>query len=87
MNANIRRLHRAMALVLLAVLGGAMAGGAVAGPVTPPVPSSSSPSSRPPPVVAKAPPRCLKRSALGKCERRAPATGRRNPPAAPAATH
>lgn len=87
MNVNIHRLHRAMALVLLAVLGGAMARGAVAGPVTPPVPGSSSSSSKPPPLVAKAPPRCLKRSALGKCERRAPPATRRNPSAVPASTH
>lgn len=87
MNADTYCLHRAMAVVLFAVLGGALSQAAIAGPAAPSVPDSNSPSSRPPPIVAKAPPRCLKRSALGKCERRAPATASRNPPAVPAATH
>lgn len=83
MNTGIHHPYSLAALVMLAVLGGTGLPGTPAAPATPA--GASAPASAPLPATAKVLPRCLKRSALGKCERRAPAASGGNR-AAPAAT-
>ena len=83
MNTGIHHPYSLAALVMLAVLWGTGLPGTPAAPATPA--GASAPASAPRPVTAKVLPRCLKRSALGKCERRAPAASGGNR-AAPAAT-
>lgn len=83
MNTGIHHPYSLAALVMLAVLWGTGLPGTPAAPATPA--GASAPASAPRPVTAKVLPRCLKRSALGKCERRAPAASGGNR-AAPVAT-
>ncbi|MCH1908765.1 hypothetical protein MKP15_08250 [Stenotrophomonas sp. Y6] len=86
MNTGIHHPYSLAALVMLAVLavlGGTGLPGRPAAPATPA--DASAPASAPRPATAKVLPRCLKRSALGKCERRAPAASGGNR-AAPVAT-
>ena len=77
MNTATHRPYRVMVLVVMAVLGGAMP--QAAGPV-PTI--AAAPAAGALPAGARPPPRCLKRSALVKCERRVPSTVRS--PASPA---
>lgn len=83
MNTGIHHPYSLAARVVLAVLWGTGLPGTSAAPATPA--GASAPASAPRPVTAKVLPRCLKRSALGKCERRAPAASGGNR-AAPVAT-
>ncbi|WP_313230237.1 hypothetical protein [Stenotrophomonas acidaminiphila] len=83
MNTGIHHPYSLAALVMLAVLWGTGLPGTPAAPATPA--GASAPASAPRPATAKVLPRCLKRSALGKCERRAPAASGGNR-AAPVAT-
>lgn len=83
MNTGIHHPYSLAALVMLAVLWGTGLPATPAAPATPA--GASAPASAPRPATAKVLPRCLKRSALGKCERRAPAASGGNR-AAPVAT-
>lgn len=83
MNTGIHHPYSLAALVMLAVQGGTALPATPAAPATPA--GASAPASAPRPATAKVLPRCLKRSALGKCERRAPAASGGNR-AAPVAT-
>lgn len=81
MNTATHRPYRVMVLVVMAVLGGAMP--QAAGPAPAVATAATAPAAGPLPAGARPPPRCLKRSALGKCERRVPSTVRHPPPATP----
>ena len=85
MDTATHRPYRVMVLVVMAVLGGAMPQAAGPAPaVATAAPAATVPAAGPLPAGARPPPRCLKRSALGKCERRVPSTVRQPPPATPA---
>ncbi|MDF9440870.1 hypothetical protein EM864_03770 [Stenotrophomonas acidaminiphila] len=88
MNTATHRPYRVMVLVVMAVLGGAMPQAAGPAPAVATAataaPAATAPAAGPLPAGARPPPRCLKRSALGKCERRVPSTVRHPPPATPA---